>query len=129
MLRYRGYVFAILNGFNHFTLSLFLIMAVSSRKRVEEEVTNDAANKHCGCIMYITVLVGLTSILIIIWQHLYAPSISSFLFATTTKSNGVALPDLYEASIAEIQAGLHAGHFTSVDLVKVRRYTYSRSVV
>ncbi|KAF9497570.1 amidase signature enzyme [Pleurotus eryngii] len=40
------------------------------------------------------------------------------MFATTTKSDGVALPDLYEASIAELQAGLHAGHFTSVDLVK-----------
>ncbi|KAG6901830.1 hypothetical protein C0995_007401 [Termitomyces sp. Mi166 len=30
----------------------------------------------------------------------------------------VALPDLYEASIAELQAGLDAGHFSSVDLVK-----------
>lgn len=30
------------------------------------------------------------------------------------------LPDLYEATIAELQAGLDAGHFTSVDLVKVR---------
>ena len=29
-------------------------------------------------------------------------------------------PDLYEASIAELQAGLEKGHFTSVDLVKVR---------
>ncbi|KAG6895777.1 hypothetical protein C0992_012652 [Termitomyces sp. T32_za158] len=30
----------------------------------------------------------------------------------------IALPDLYEASIAELQAGLAAGHFSSVDLVK-----------
>ncbi|KAJ7215196.1 amidase signature enzyme [Mycena rebaudengoi] len=30
----------------------------------------------------------------------------------------IALPDLYEASVAELQAGLDAGHFTSVDLVK-----------
>ncbi|KAH0581111.1 hypothetical protein H2248_012239 [Termitomyces sp. 'cryptogamus'] len=30
----------------------------------------------------------------------------------------IALPDLYEASIAELQAGLSAGHFSSVDLVK-----------
>jgi hypothetical protein len=30
-----------------------------------------------------------------------------------------ALPDLYEASVLELQAGLDAGQFTSVDLVKV----------
>ncbi|KAG6892869.1 hypothetical protein C0993_002676, partial [Termitomyces sp. T159_Od127] len=30
----------------------------------------------------------------------------------------IALPDLYEASIAELQAGLDAGHFSSVELVK-----------
>ncbi|KAJ7050967.1 amidase signature enzyme [Mycena amicta] len=29
-----------------------------------------------------------------------------------------ALPDLYEASVFELQTGLDAGHFTSVDLVK-----------
>lgn len=28
-------------------------------------------------------------------------------------------PDLYEASVIELQAGLDAGHFSSVDLVKV----------
>ena len=28
-------------------------------------------------------------------------------------------PDLYEASVLELQAGLDAGHFSSVDLVKV----------
>ncbi|KAF7440101.1 hypothetical protein PC9H_000445 [Pleurotus ostreatus] len=93
-------------------------MAVSARHRVEEKATNDAASKHCGCILSITVLVGLLSILVITGQRLYVPNTSSSLFATTTKSNGVALPDLYEASIAELQAGLHAGHFTSVDLVK-----------
>ena len=31
----------------------------------------------------------------------------------------VQLPDLYEASITELQDGLEHGHFTSVDLVKV----------
>lgn len=31
------------------------------------------------------------------------------------------LPDLYEASIPELQNGLNAGLFSSVDLVKVRR--------
>ena len=30
------------------------------------------------------------------------------------------LPTLYEASIAELQSGLESGHFTSVDLVKVK---------
>lgn len=30
------------------------------------------------------------------------------------------LPDLYEASIEELQEGLEKGRFTSVDLVKVR---------
>lgn len=30
-----------------------------------------------------------------------------------------ALPDLYEASVPELQAGLDAGLFTSVDLIKV----------
>ncbi|KAI0077607.1 amidase signature enzyme [Panus rudis PR-1116 ss-1] len=30
----------------------------------------------------------------------------------------VSFPDLYEASVLELQAGLDAGHFTSVDLVK-----------
>lgn len=28
-------------------------------------------------------------------------------------------PDLYEASVEELQNGLEAGHFTSVDLIKV----------
>ena len=28
-------------------------------------------------------------------------------------------PNLYEASVLELQAGLDAGHFSSVDLVKV----------
>ena len=37
----------------------------------------------------------------------------------SNKSSSVTFPDLYEASIAELQAGLEKGHFTSVDLVKV----------
>ena len=39
--------------------------------------------------------------------------------ATSTVSSGI-FPDLYEASVAELQAGLDAGTFTGVDLVKVR---------
>lgn len=33
--------------------------------------------------------------------------------------DSLALPDLYEAGIAELQQGLENGRFTSVDLVKV----------
>jgi amidase len=33
-------------------------------------------------------------------------------------TNASALPDLYEASVVELQAGLDAGAFTSVDLVR-----------
>lgn len=44
--------------------------------------------------------------------------------ATTDGSDTEAIPfpDLYEASVLELQAGLDAGHFTSVDLVKVRDF-------
>jgi hypothetical protein len=36
-----------------------------------------------------------------------------------TSKTGTVFPDLYEASVLELQAGLDAGHFSSVDLVKV----------
>lgn len=39
---------------------------------------------------------------------------------STAKVPEVQFPDLYEASILELQQGLDAGHFSSVDLVKVR---------
>jgi amidase len=32
------------------------------------------------------------------------------------------LPDLYEASVIELQAGLTSGQFTSVDLIKVCKH-------
>ena len=35
------------------------------------------------------------------------------------QASGVVLPDLYEASIAELQDGLVNGHFSSLQLVKV----------
>ncbi|PSR75763.1 hypothetical protein PHLCEN_2v8880 [Hermanssonia centrifuga] len=44
------------------------------------------------------------------WPHFFAAR------ATTTTS--ATLPDLYEASVVELQAGLDAGQFTSVDLIK-----------
>ncbi|KAH8823884.1 amidase signature enzyme [Flagelloscypha sp. PMI_526] len=40
------------------------------------------------------------------------------LFTTQDKHSTGRLPDLYEASIVELQHGLDAGHFTSVDLVQ-----------
>lgn len=36
-----------------------------------------------------------------------------------TVTTGTVFPDLYEASILDLQAGLDAGHFSSVHLVKV----------
>lgn len=45
-------------------------------------------------------------------QVLVSPSPSASAEAFT-------FPDLYEASIAELQSGLQSRHFTSVDLVKV----------
>ena len=40
--------------------------------------------------------------------------------AITTDAKPIQFPDLYEASVLELQEGLDAGHFSSVDLVKVR---------
>ncbi len=40
-----------------------------------------------------------------------------FASSATTPAQ-VEFPDLYEASISELQAGLDAQHFSSVDLVK-----------
>ncbi|KAJ7616304.1 amidase signature enzyme [Mycena polygramma] len=55
--------------------------------------------------------------LVLLCAHLARP----FSF-TSPLSFGVArapaLPDLYEATVPELQAGLDAGHFSSVDLVK-----------
>ena len=47
---------------------------------------------------------------------------TTFGTATATAANAVTFPDLYEASITELQEGLEKGHFTSVDLVKVHHY-------
>jgi len=40
----------------------------------------------------------------------------------TAGSISRAYPDLYEASVLELQQGLDVGHFSSVDLVKVCYY-------
>ncbi|KAF8878104.1 amidase signature enzyme [Infundibulicybe gibba] len=38
--------------------------------------------------------------------------------ADTAKAPDVSFPDLYEASVLDLQAGLDAGHFSSVDLIQ-----------
>ncbi|KAJ7060966.1 amidase signature enzyme [Mycena amicta] len=48
---------------------------------------------------------------------LAATPILSFSPAPAARADASSLPDLYEATIADLQAGLDAGHFTSVDLV------------
>ncbi|KAL4264252.1 Amidase signature (AS) superfamily protein [Pleurotus pulmonarius] len=60
-------------------------------------------------------LAGLFFILSIAAQCLC--NLSSFQFVARGQHD-VPLPDLYEASVLELQVGLNAGHFTSVDLVK-----------
>ena len=45
---------------------------------------------------------------------------NQYLIDTSIMSSDYLLPDLYEASISELQYGLEEGHFKSVDLVKVR---------
>ncbi|KAL5513933.1 hypothetical protein ACEPAG_2694 [Sanghuangporus baumii] len=60
-----------------------------------------------------TVLTAFTGILAL---ALYGPMVVTC--AQTTRNDKTALPDLYEASIAELQDGLQNGLFTSVDLVK-----------
>lgn len=50
-------------------------------------------------------------------------------FSMDVFSRKAALPDLYEASVLELQAGLGSGAFSSVDLVKVRLAFVSCGVV
>ena len=46
--------------------------------------------------------------------------LSNTYFATAhTVNDEDIFPDLYEASVQELQHGMDAGHFTGVDLVKV----------
>ncbi|KAF8883191.1 amidase signature enzyme [Gymnopilus junonius] len=53
------------------------------------------------------------------WSALLALlAFSTGISASTDGSEAVVFPDLYEASVLELQAGLDAGHFSSVDLVK-----------
>ena len=58
--------------------------------------------------------------------------LSTSLFTSTSSvasgvraSNTFTFPDLYEASVAELQDGMEKGHFTSEDLVKVSVFKHS----
>ena len=57
----------------------------------------------------------------------FASSVSSMPDSGAPAVKGVTFPDLYEASIAELQDGLSKGHFSSVDLVKVSRLSRCNS--
>jgi hypothetical protein len=48
-----------------------------------------------------------------------ALALQSVLSFSTPRADAPTFPDLYEATIADLQAGLDAGYFTSVDLVDV----------
>ena len=51
----------------------------------------------------------------------------SVMTGDSTAEPQVQFPDLYEASVFELQQGLDAGHFSSVDLVKVITILYITS--
>lgn len=66
-------------------------------------------------------LLELLAGLLCVMTNLTCASLTSPITSTDKNAEMKAtLPDLYEASIAELQAGLEKGLFTSVDLVKVQ---------
>jgi hypothetical protein len=61
----------------------------------------------------------LQHLIILLFPFLLRISFAQDSNSRTSEVNG--FPDLYEASVEDLQIGLNAGQFTSVDLVKVRR--------
>ncbi|KAF8901910.1 amidase signature enzyme [Gymnopilus junonius] len=65
-----------------------------------------------------------TSSVVKVWLYVLLGALAcleigrSYYYGGRSATDGAVFPDLYEASILELQAGLDAGHFTSVDLVK-----------
>jgi amidase len=59
----------------------------------------------------------LTTSLFFFALYLQAPHVWRIVRVPHSSQN-VTLPDLYEASVVDLQAGMAAGHFTSVDLVR-----------
>lgn len=63
-----------------------------------------------------------------LWSALLSSCVSTNRFSATSDAaeiGKVTFPDLYEASIAELQGGLEKGHFSSEDLVKVKLAIYT----
>ena len=61
--------------------------------------------------------------LLLAWVSFLESPFLKVLFGTTPlESHLEGLPDLYEASISELQLGLEKRQFTSVDLVKVHNH-------
>lgn len=65
---------------------------------------------------------AIVTLVLFFWSISLFAMASEIQTTTTEVVNPVDLPDLYEASIAELQEGMDKGHFTSVDLVKVCLY-------
>lgn len=71
----------------------------------------------CKSALRLTLLSALALLAALAWTAYGIQATES----VAASAGAVAFPDLYEASIAELQDGLEKGHFTSVDLVKVTR--------
>jgi amidase len=67
---------------------------------------------------------SLETLLFLAWVSFFQSLLPETVSMTMAQaSNSQDFPDLYEASIAELQEGLKQGQFTSVDLVKVHHLT------
>ncbi|KAI0767645.1 amidase signature enzyme [Fomes fomentarius] len=70
--------------------------------------------RACKSALRLTLLSALALLAALAWTAYGFQATES----VTASADAAAFPDLYEASIAELQDGLEKGHFTSVDLVK-----------
>jgi len=88
---------------------------------------NGLNSNFCLDLAWASASLYLTQMLFFKWSLWVLPGILVYsnkalgnsLLANRTKGNDKLFPDLYEASVLELQAGLEAGDFSSVDLVKV----------
>ena len=88
------------------------------------------ASSHCFLPKLVELLdmKSVTTLLFLVWLSFPLSLFpTSFSFAMADASKSPTLPDLYEASIAELQDGLENEDFTSVDLIKVHRHPCTRS--
>ncbi|TFK31558.1 amidase signature enzyme [Crucibulum laeve] len=82
----------------------------AQRSRIFRNPIPGALNKALAC--------ALVSTLIAIFLVSNDGHMGRWWSAVYLKSHGYSFPDLYEASITELQDGLSSGHFSSVQLVK-----------